>query len=228
MNEIEYRAVIKYFTKDAKSPTEIYKNMQRVYGNECPSFSTVKKWAALFKNGRESLEDDPRPGRPQDVITHEKVMQVENLLMDDRRVTINKIAEHCKISVGSVETILHKHLGVSKVSARWVPRMLTFEQKKNRVDSCKAAIAQAAFNECGFVELNHPPYSPDLAPSDFFLFPNLKKKLRGKRFSDDNELTATEKQHFMEQEQSYFFDGLMKLIPRSNKCVELRGDYAEK
>ena len=47
MDLIEYRAVIKFFVKE-------------VYGDSSPSFSRIKKWAAEFKRGRTSLEDDPR------------------------------------------------------------------------------------------------------------------------------------------------------------------------
>ena len=39
---------------------------------------------------------------------------------------------------------------------------------------------QAAIQQCGFQHLNHPPYSPDLAPSNYFLFRVMKKFLRGK------------------------------------------------
>jgi histone-lysine N-methyltransferase SETMAR len=48
-----------------------------------------------------------------------------------------------------------------------------------------SAKSQAAIQQCGFQQLNHPPYSPDLAPSDYFLFRVMKKFLRGKRFSSD-------------------------------------------
>ena len=44
-------------------------------------------------------------------------------------------------------------------------------------------VGQAAVLECGFEEMRHPPYSPDLAPRDYHLFPNLKKHLHGQRFS---------------------------------------------
>ena len=50
----------------------------------------------------------------------------------------------------------------------------------------KSRTLRAAIRKCGFVELNHPPYSPDLAPTDYFLFRNLKKMLRRRRFVDDN------------------------------------------
>ena len=39
----------------------------------------------------------------------------------------------------------------------------------------KSVVAMAAVRDCGFELVDHPPYSPDLAPSDYFLFPNMKK-----------------------------------------------------
>ena len=56
-------------------------------------------------------------------------------------------------------------------------------------------VGQAAVTECGFEEMHHTPYSPDLAPSDYRLFPNLKKKnLRGQRFSTDDGLKSATKE----------------------------------
>ena len=46
----------------------------------------------------------------------------------------------------------------------------------------KSMIAQQAIHECGFLQLDHPAYSPDLAPSDYYLFRNLKSYLRGQRY----------------------------------------------
>jgi hypothetical protein len=42
-----------------------------------------------------------------------------------------------------------------------------------------AAVAKAAVKECGFREIEYPSYSPDLAPSDYYLFSKLKKDLQG-------------------------------------------------
>ena len=48
-------------------------------------------------------------------------------------------------------------------------------------------------HDCSFVLIDHPPYSPDLAPLDYFLFPNLKKHLAGKRYeSDDDVISAVD------------------------------------
>lgn len=52
----------------------------------------------------------------------------------------------------------------------------------------KSRIELAGLHKMGFDILNHPPYSPDLAPSDYYLFPKIKKELRGKKFSTDEEV----------------------------------------
>jgi len=52
----------------------------------------------------------------------------------------------------------------------------------------KSMITREAVGDCGFVELDHPAYSPDLAPSDYFLFYNLKSHLCGARYPDDEAL----------------------------------------
>jgi hypothetical protein len=62
MDEIEYRAVIKFFVKEGLMPNKIYSKFIKVYGDSS-SFSTIK-WAAEFKRGHTSLEDDPREVHP--------------------------------------------------------------------------------------------------------------------------------------------------------------------
>ena len=66
---IEFRAVIKFLTKERAKAKEIHWRMADVYGDSSPKYSTVAKWSAEFKHGRDSLEDNPRPGRPADVIS---------------------------------------------------------------------------------------------------------------------------------------------------------------
>jgi hypothetical protein len=58
MDKIEYREVIKFFVKEGLTPNEINSKFLKVYGDPSPSFSKVKKWAAEFKRGRTSLEDN--------------------------------------------------------------------------------------------------------------------------------------------------------------------------
>jgi histone-lysine N-methyltransferase SETMAR len=70
-----------------------------------------------------------------------------------------------------------------------------------------SAKSQAATQQCGFQQLNHPLYSPDLVPSDYFLFRVMKKFLRGKRFSSDEEVQEPVTTRFEEQSKDFFFQG---------------------
>ncbi|XP_048253299.1 histone-lysine N-methyltransferase SETMAR-like [Haliotis rufescens] len=91
-------------------------------------------------------------------------------------------------------------------------------------------VAMTAVQECGYELLSHPPYSPDLAPSDFHLFPRLKKHLRGRRFEDDDELTAAVEgtRGLGDQNVDFYRSGISDWQTRWNNCVELGGDYVEK
>ena len=75
--------------------------------------------------------------------------------------------------------------------------------------------------------LDHPPYSPDLASSDYHLFPGLKKQLKGRNFSSDAEVIAAEETSLDGQSSEFFLSGLQKLEQRAKKCIELRGEYVE-
>ena len=132
---IEFRAVIKFLTKEGAKAKENHRRMADVYGDSSPKYSTVAKWSAEFKRGRDSLEDDPRPGRPVDVISQEMIDRVERLVLNNRRIKVAELASEYGISNGSVYTIIHEHLGMSKVSARWVPRNLNMQDRQQRVES---------------------------------------------------------------------------------------------
>jgi len=92
MDKIEYRAVIKLCENDGLTPNEIHSKFIKAYGDSSPSFSTITKWAAEFKRGRTSLEDDPREGRPKRA-TPEIFEQVHDMVLDDRRMKVREIAE---------------------------------------------------------------------------------------------------------------------------------------
>ena len=92
----------------------------------------------------------------------------------------------------------------------------------------KSPVAQAAIRECKFEQLNHPPYSPDLAPSYYYLFRSLKSHLRGTRFRDDDELKAATEAWFEDQIDHFYFKGKDCLKEKWAKCIEVKGDYIEK
>jgi len=75
--------------------------------------------------------------------------------------------------------------------------------------------------------LDHPPCSPDLAPSDYHLFPGLKKQLKGCHFSSDAEVIAATDTWLDGQPSEFFLSGLQKLEQWAMKCIELCGEYVE-
>ena len=106
---------------EGKGPTEIHKCLKALYKDIGPSYDIVKYWAKQFKLGRDSIEDDPKSGRPATSQNSEMAKNFEGLVLQDRRISVNSIANTLKISIKSAHTILHEQLHMNKVSARWVP-----------------------------------------------------------------------------------------------------------
>jgi len=79
-----------------------------------------------------------------------------------------------------------------------------------------------------FKVVPHPPYSSDLVPSDFWLFPELKETFKGQQFSSDAEVEAAVCRWISSQLETFFMDGMNKWLERLKKCVALNGDYIEK
>jgi len=91
----------------------------------------------------------------------------------------------------------------------------------------RALATQKKLAYLGFQCLYHPPYSLDLAPSDYQLFTGLKKQLKGHHFSSDVEVTTAAETWLDGQHSEFFLSGLPKLELQAKKCIELRGEYVE-
>ena len=103
-------------------------------------------------------------------------------------------------------------------------KKVLFHQDNARVH----VVSIAKFHELRYELLPHPPYSPDSAPSDNFLFANLKKWLGGNRFYSNDEIISETNTYFEDLEKSYFLEGIQKLEKSWTNCIELKGAYIEK
>ncbi|UYV62191.1 hypothetical protein LAZ67_1008171 [Cordylochernes scorpioides] len=83
--------------------------------------------------------------------------------------------------------------------------------------SCKTV---STIIKLGFEVLEHPAYSPDLAPSDYFLFGLLKKELKGKRFDSDEDVQKVVQDFFHTLPKSAYKEGIYKLPERWRRCIE--------
>ena len=108
-----------------------------VFGERCLGKTQVCVWHGRFKAGKMSLEDNDRSGRPSTSTGDDNVEQVSALIHEDRRRTIGDIAKLINISYRSVQSILTVNLSMRRISAKFVPRLLTPEQKENRVNICQ-------------------------------------------------------------------------------------------
>jgi [histone H3]-lysine36 N-dimethyltransferase SETMAR len=346
---VAQRIIIKFLVNEGVHPSEILTRLRSQFAEQCLSRPRVFAWAKSFREGREAVENESHARRPTTSCTPDNIARVDELIRADRRVTIREIAEELEISVGSVEKIVRNVLKFSKVSARWVPRLLNEDHKEARVSvassllkrfqkegndfldsivTCdetwvhhytpeskrasmqwkhvqspvakkakttfsagkvmatvfwdskgilfvdflterktinaeyysnllKSQVKQAIRNkrrkdqkrvlflhdnarphtakltvhtlqELNWEVLPHPPYSPDLAPSDYYLFGPLKEHLSGQKFKNNEEVIAAAQDWLHHQPKSFYETGIKKLPGRWEKCVALQGDYIEK
>jgi hypothetical protein len=87
---------------------------------------------------------------------------------------------------------------------------------------------QVPFATVGWAQVDHPPYSPDLPPSDLHVFLRLKTFLGGQQFHHDSEVKEAVITWFASQVASFYNIGIQKLVPRYNKCLNDGGNYVEK
>lgn len=338
------------FAKGSTYPATLTE-MRLVFGRECLNERSVRRWWRYFQTGlrgRDSLTDKKRSGRPRTGRNPENKELILELVQADRRITIPQLMYQTGFSYGTVQRTLKKDLGMSRIAAKFVPRMLTDieknlremvsrdwlqkveeddqilqriitgdeswvwcyepESKKEstqwiqrgiddrpkkfrRSRSTKKVMIAAFFDHEGIVHLDyldgqritsevyvdilmrlrdsirvkrrqkwldhdwillddnasvhtsdettefrrqvrmsrgsHPPYSPDLAPCDFFLFPLLKSKLRGQRFPDLDTLKVAIEDVFNSISREEFQRCFQNLKHRWRRCVDAAGEYFE-
>jgi BarA-like signal transduction histidine kinase len=109
------------------------------------------------------------------------------------------------------------------VSKRWGKLSQGVFFLQDDASSHAAAITQQKLDDLHFEVLKQPAYLSDLGPSHYHLFPNLKKHLKGMKFSTIEDAMSAADNWFAAQPLAFYVDGLKKLEQRSKKCVELGG-----
>lgn len=146
----QYRSVIRFLFLDGKKCEEIREKLIEVYKDQSPSMSTIRYWFIEFKRGRTSVFDENRPGRQTEVSTDEIVDKIHDIVMEDRRIKAKEISNMVNISTERFHNILHNELAMKKLSARWVPRLLTVDQKRVRMRISKLSLSKFKHNKKEF------------------------------------------------------------------------------
>ncbi len=135
--KVEQRTIIKFLVQSGHTPIQCWRKMRDVFGTGTVSKNCVRVWHKRFLNGETSVKDKKRPGRPRSVRTDEAVQKVNQLLGQDRRQTVRDMADQLSISKTTLHTILKKEMKLSKLCPKFVPKVLTQEQKDFRVRLCE-------------------------------------------------------------------------------------------
>ena len=106
----------------------------RVCGEQTVDRNRVSCWATRFREGRVTINDDPRPGRPKTSTDERSVKLVADFLAENRGATCEEISQATGISSTSVFCILTNGLQKTKICARWVAHCLTAEQEQKRLE----------------------------------------------------------------------------------------------
>ena len=139
---IEQRINLKFLVRLGKTPTETFNLLQEVYGDATMSRTRIFEWHKRFREGREDVEDDPKSGRPTTSRTNENVERVREKVRSDRRLTVRMIADELSMNSERVWRIITEDLGMRKVCAKMVPKLLNDGQKENRVQVCQDILKQ--------------------------------------------------------------------------------------
>ena len=344
----EQRICIKFCVKNGFKCSEVLEMLFKAFGENAMSKTTVYEWYKRYKEGREDVEDNAKSGRPSTSMTVEIVKKIKEIVLSNRRITIREVAEEIGISFGSCHAIFKDTLGLRRVAAKFVPKLLNFQQKLNRKNISEESLA--AVNEDpnlikriitgdetwvygydvetkaqssqwkrpdeprpkkarqvrsnvkvlltvffdyngivhyeflptgrtvnkeyylevlrrlrekirqkrpdlwaekswilhhdnapahasllirsflaknGTIVLQQPPYSPDLAPCDFFLFPKMKRTLKGQRFDTIDIIKQKSWQELKAIPKEAFVKCFEEWKKRWHKCIISEGDYFE-
>jgi histone-lysine N-methyltransferase SETMAR len=117
-NSVAQRIIIKLLTKAGVIPSEIFTRLHEHFGDECLSQLRVFSWAKSFREGRDRVENEPHARRTRTSVNPDNVLKIGELIRTNRRITVLELLQE---------------VGVSKVSARWVPRLLSPEHRERHL-----------------------------------------------------------------------------------------------
>ncbi|KAL6417959.1 hypothetical protein ACFW04_012427 [Cataglyphis niger] len=130
----EQRECVKFCFKLEKTFTEIFKMLQG-YGKNCMSRTQCYEWFNRFKLGRTVIKDNEKSGRPSTSTNDVHVEKMRAVIRENSRLTVREVSEEMGsiICKSSCHLLLTEKLNMHRVAAKFVPRLLTEEQKEKRI-----------------------------------------------------------------------------------------------
>ena len=121
------------------------------------------------------MESEACSGRPSTSRNEEMIEKVCPIVIKDCRLTLREIVEEVGISRELVQYILTEDLCMRRVSAKFIPTLLT---EHDNATAQSTHVIKSFLAKNNTVLVRQSPYSPDFAPCDFWLFPKLKNYVK--------------------------------------------------
>lgn len=144
-------------------------------------------------------------------------------MYEDRRRTFDELAEMTGLSWSVLKRL--RNSVRQKRPDLWATGEWFLHQ--NNALAHSAIVVRQFLTKNGMITVSHPPYSPDMAPCDFFLFPRMKKNMKGKRFEDIDEVIRKTRAELKGITSEEFSDCFKKWKTRLDKCIASEGEYFE-
>jgi histone-lysine N-methyltransferase SETMAR len=113
--------------KNGSTAAEIHQKLVVAEGDQALSLRTIHCWIEAFELGKQSVKDE---ARSDEAVTPATIGKVEDFVSEDRHITTRKLSEEVGISDERIIYILHNELGLRKLCKKWVPHVLTNENKR--------------------------------------------------------------------------------------------------
>ena len=114
------------------------------YGEANLDRSNVYRWCKIFSGDRVYVNDEEHAGRPSTSTTDENIDEVKKIVLVNRLINVREVAEDLNISIGLCHSIFTNDLSMSQVAAKFVPKLLNFDQKRHRIFGQKQLTSNAA------------------------------------------------------------------------------------
>jgi len=181
----------------------------------------IKQMSSQWKTA-----SSPRPKKARQVKSNVKTILITFFEIDGfvhheyvpRGQTVNK--EFYKTVLQRLRDAVHRHRPDKWRSGNWILH-------HDNTPAHRAVTTNEFLAKHKIPPLPHPPYSPDLAPCDFFLFPQLKKTMKGRRFDDIEEVQANATRQIRVTTKSDFQRCFRQWQECWNKCIRAQGHYFE-
>ncbi|EZA47959.1 Histone-lysine N-methyltransferase SETMAR [Ooceraea biroi] len=223
MEKSKIRVIYEYEFRRGTTVSETARNINAVFGEGSTTKATVGNWFKNFRDGDFSLANEPRR-RPKTKVDNDHSRAV---VESDPSQSTRELASIFNVSIPTYlyckqldEMIQQLAIKQPKLVNRSMPILLHDNARPHT-----ARLTVAKLQELELETLRHPPYSPDLSPTDYHFFRNLDNFLVGKFFNSQQAVETAFRDFIDSRTPGFYSRGIDQLPLKWQKCVDNMGAY---